>query len=586
MGLNIDAEEVDRLDLSLDVIETVLRHPSLAGWDGFGVVIQAYGKRADPVIDWLYALSRELDRKIMVRLVKGAYWDTEIKHAQVMGLADYPVFTTKPATDVSYICCAAKLLGMSDRIYPQFATHNAHTVAAILDMARPDQAYEFQRLHGMGEAVHDLVKTRHKTRCRIYAPVGVHRDLLAYLVRRLLENGANSSFVNQLVDETVTPETLAADPFDRLVGSPIPKPTELYGPGRKNSTGWNLQSPDDIARFEAARAPFVQTQWAAGPLIHGAKSVDAPPQDTRVGTCCLSTQDQCARALTIARPWRNDAQTRARVLEQAADLYEQNAGKLFAALTREAGKTAQDAVDELREAVDFLRFYAGEGLRLADQPARGIITCISPWNFPLAIFTGQIAAALAAGNGVLAKPADPTPTIGYLATRLMHQAGVPTDALQLLPGDGPQTGAMLTSDARVDGVCFTGSTKVAQIINRAMAQHLAPDACLVAETGGLNAMIVDSTALPEQAIKDILDGAFRSAGQRCSALRVLYLQEDIAEPFLAMLYGAMDQLRMGDPWNLATDVGPIITQTARSSIQNHINTAEQEGASSQTDDPT
>ena len=577
MGLNIDAEEADRLDLSLDVIETVLRDRSLRGWDGFGVVVQAYGKRASSVIDWLHALSCELDRKIMVRLVKGAYWDTEIKHAQVMGLTEYPVFTTKPATDVSYICCASKLLQMSDRIYPQFATHNAHTVAAIQDMAEPDHTFEFQRLHGMGEAVHDLVKERYNTRCRIYAPVGVHRDLLAYLVRRLLENGANSSFVNQLLDETVSPEALAADPFEQLVPPSLPKPTELYQPGRKNSSGWNLQSPEAIARYEAARAPFAVTQWAIGPLLHGMESASGLPQDTKVGTSRLATQEQVAHALNVARPWTSESAHRADVLERAADLYEENAGELFAALMREARKTAQDAVDELREAVDFLRFYAQEGVRLANDPARGIITCISPWNFPLAIFTGQIAAALAAGNGVLAKPADATPTIAYLATKLLYQAGVPGEALQLLPGDGPHIGALLTSDPRVSGVCFTGSTKVAKIINRSMAASLAPDACLVAETGGLNAMIVDSTALPEQAIKDIVDGAFRSAGQRCSALRVLYLQEDIATPFLTMLYGAMDQLRLDDPWDLQTDVGPIITETARASIQDHVDVARQEG---------
>ena len=577
MGLNIDAEEAERLAISLDVIDAVLRDPQLRGWDGFGVVVQAYGKSAAPVIDWLHALAEALDCKIMVRLVKGAYWDTEIKHAQVLGQSDYPVFTTKPATDVSYICCAAQLLQHTPRLYPQFATHNAHTIAAILELAKPGQAFEFQRLHGMGESVHEIVKARHNTRCRIYAPVGVHRDLLAYLVRRLLENGANSSFVNQLVDPAITPQELVADPVDRLGSPTLPRPGALYHPGRRNSAGWHLQNPDGCARFLEARAPFVDTTWDAAPLIHGGADTAANAMATPVGTCRLATQEQAAQALSAARAWTASAATRASVLEAAADLYEANAGIFFAALTREAGKTAQDAVDELREAVDFLRFYANEGKRLAGRPARGIFTCISPWNFPLAIFTGQIAAALAAGNGVLAKPADPTPTIAFLATQLLHRAGVPSDVLQLLPGDGPEIGARLTSDKRVDGVCFTGSTRVAQIINRAMAANLAPDACLIAETGGLNAMVVDSTALPEQAIQDILDGAFRSAGQRCSALRVLYVQRDIAEPFLEMLFGAMDQLRLGDPWDLQTDVGPIITQAAQASIAAHIAQARRAG---------
>ncbi|MGB0439371.1 MAG: bifunctional proline dehydrogenase/L-glutamate gamma-semialdehyde dehydrogenase PutA, partial [Paracoccaceae bacterium] len=524
MGLNIDAEEADRLDLSLDVIEAVLRDPSLKGWDGLGVVVQAYGKRAGPVIDWLHAMACDLDRKIMVRLVKGAYWDTEIKHAQVLGLPDYPVFTTKPATDVSYLCCAQKLLRLSDRLYPQFATHNAHTIAAILDMAapeqqpeqQPEQRYEFQRLHGMGEAVHALVKTDQKTRCRIYAPVGAHRDLLAYLVRRLLENGANSSFVNQLVDTTVPPETLAADPFEHLSETALPKPPMLYHPDRENSAGWNLQTPDGMAHFKKARAPFATTKWAVGPILHGWQGAQSTPHNTVVGSSRLATKAQADHALAVAKPWGLDVAKRADILRRAANLYEETAGEFFALLAREAGKTAQDAVDELREAVDFLRFYANEGLRLGDTPARGIITCISPWNFPLAIFTGQIAAALAAGNGVLAKPADPTPAIAHLATRLLHRAGIPVDALQLLPGDGPGIGTMLTSNSRVNGVCFTGSTAVAQTINRTIAERLAPDACLIAETGGINAMIVDSTALPEQAVKDIVDGAFRSAGQRCS----------------------------------------------------------------------
>ncbi|MBF9042836.1 bifunctional proline dehydrogenase/L-glutamate gamma-semialdehyde dehydrogenase PutA [Rhodobacterales bacterium HKCCE4037] len=577
MGFNIDAEEADRLDLSLDVIEAVFADPSLAGWDGFGVVVQAYGKRAAPVIDWLYALAETHDRRLMVRLVKGAYWDTEIKRAQVAGLPGFPVFTDKAATDVSYLSCARQLLDKTDRIYPQFATHNAHTVAAVLEMAEDPSAFEFQRLHGMGEALHDQVHRGNMTRCRIYAPVGAHRDLLAYLVRRLLENGANSSFVHQIMDESVAPKEVAADPFETLKGAKteVTKPADLFAPERPNSKGFDLTDPAALAEILTAREAFARTQWQAGsgsgPLIDIINPAD--PSDI-VGQVRLSTRADADAAIAAAQPW--DASDRAEVLNRAADLYEANAAELFAILAREAGKTLADAEAELREAVDFLRYYAA---RIADlaHPPLGRVTCISPWNFPLAIFTGQIAAALAAGNAVLAKPAETTPLIAARAVQLLHEAGVPDTALHLLPGEGAEVGAALTSDPRIDGVAFTGSTATAQKINRAMAENLAPSAPLIAETGGLNAMIVDSTALPEQAVKDVVQSAFQSAGQRCSALRCLYVQEDIADAFLKALTGAMDERALGTPWDIATDIGPVIDAPAKAKIDAHVAKAAADG---------
>lgn len=588
IGLNIDAEEADRLDLSLDVIEAVLSDERLAGWDGFGIVVQAYGKRASAVINWIYALATTLDRKLMVRLVKGAYWDTEIKRSQVEGLSDFPVFIHKSATDVSYICCAKKLLKYADRIYPQFATHNAHSVSAILEIADAGTPFEFQRLHGMGEVLHRQVMERQNTRCRIYAPVGAHRDLLAYLVRRLLENGANSSFVNQILDPQVPAGDIAADPFaasEEERAAYIRKPADLYAPERTNSRGFDLHNTDDLALIDTARNPFANGQWNATPLIAteftGAspKSVlnPADPSDC-LGNVTHATAEDVASALDVARDWAAEpGANRAKILTRAADLYEANFGELFAALTREAGKTPMDAISELREAVDFLRYYAAQINNLEGRSARGLLACISPWNFPLAIFTGQISAALAAGNGVLAKPADPTPIIATIAVKLLHLAGVPRNVLQLLPGRGSVVGARLTSDARIKGMCFTGSTSTAQTVNKSMAENIDPTAILIAETGGLNAMIVDSTALPEQAVKDIVSSAFQSAGQRCSALRILYLQEDIAPEFLAMLFGAMDELVVAKPWDYSTDVGPIITETARAEISAYVKAAKQDG---------
>lgn len=582
MGLNIDAEEQDRLVLSLKVIAKVLADPELAGWDGFGVVVQAYGKRAGLVIDWLHQLTIALDRRIMVRLVKGAYWDTEIKLAQVEGLEDFSLFTSKTATDVSYIANAAALLRCSDRIYPQFATHNAHTVAAILEMAG-DKPFEFQRLHGMGERLHDIVLNDSNGRCRIYAPVGAHRDLLAYLVRRLLENGANSSFVNQIVDEDVSPATIAADPFGSLAVSTAPAglslPCDIFGTGRVNSKGFDLSDQDVLDRIDTARqvdlpnAEPLTVRGGTGPT----RMVLNPTTKSAIGQVVEADAETVDRALDDACPWSESVAGRAKVLRKAADLYEAEFGLIFTALAREAGKSWPDAVGELREAVDFLRYYADEAERQNALP-KGIFAAISPWNFPLAIFTGQIAAALAAGNAVLAKPAEQTPIIAAIAVRLLHQAGVPRSALQLLPGAGGTVGAKVTSDPRISGVVFTGSTETAQTIRRSMATHLAPGAPLIAETGGLNAMIVDSTALPEQAVRDIVASAFQSAGQRCSALRCLYVQRDVAPHVIDMIKGAMDELKVGDPWDLSTDVGPVIDDEAKDTITAYIEAAVQRGA--------
>ncbi|SHI62692.1 bifunctional proline dehydrogenase/L-glutamate gamma-semialdehyde dehydrogenase PutA [Wenxinia saemankumensis] len=589
MGFNIDAEEADRLSLSLDVIDACLADGSTRGWDGFGVVVQAYGPRAGHVIDWLHDAAGRHGRRIMVRLVKGAYWDAEIKRAQVEGLEGFPVFTEKAATDVSYLGNAARLLSMTDRIYPQFATHNAHTVAAVLHMAQargvPKDAFEFQRLHGMGETLHDLVMADHGTRCRIYAPVGAHEDLLAYLVRRLLENGANSSFVNQIVDEEVPPETVAADPWDSL-GRPRPFPAgpDLFG-DRRNSAGWDLTHAPTLAALDIARAAWREHLWGAAPILAEGPltapsggtedSVTSPVDGLLVGRVVAATPEVVRAAHGAARTWDAPVAERAATLRRAADAYEEHAPELFALLAREAGKALPDAVAELREAVDFLRYYAAEAEAAGEAPPRGIWGAISPWNFPLAIFSGQIAAALATGNAVLAKPAGQTPLTAARAVALLHGAGVPRAALQLLPG-GPETGAALTA-LPLDGVAFTGSTATSRRIRESLAEHAAPGTPLIAETGGINAMIVDSTALPEHAVRDIVMGAFRSAGQRCSALRCLYVQEDVEGRLLTMLKGAMDELSLGDPWHLATDVGPVIDHEAAEGIRAHVETARAEG---------
>ncbi|MBX2868716.1 MAG: bifunctional proline dehydrogenase/L-glutamate gamma-semialdehyde dehydrogenase PutA [Acidiferrobacterales bacterium] len=594
IGLNIDAEEADRLDLSLDVIKSVLADGSLGGWDGFGIVVQAYGPRALPVIEWLYQIAEHTDRKIMVRLVKGAYWDTEIKRAQVMGLNGYPVYTRKSVTDLSYLACAQRLLQMTDRIYPQFATHNAHTVSAVLAMAGSDKnCFEFQRLHGMGDALHDIVRQEYETRCRIYAPVGTHEDLLAYLVRRLLENGANSSFVNQIVDLDISPEEIASDPVMAVAElsesglASLVMPSNIFLPERVNSQGWDITDPARLESLERAMSAFLSPkQWMPDESsLGGIERVVVNPANSQevVGRVVQAAPEDISAAIQAAVGaasfWSSkDVSLRAQVLSRAADLYEKNAPEIFALLMREAGKTREDAIAEIREAVDFLRYYSTRASEVeTDTEARGCIVCISPWNFPLAIFTGQIAAALATGNTVLAKPAEQTPLIALLAVSLLHEAGVPREVLQVLPGEGVDVGAALVASTDIAGVCFTGSTAVAGMIDRQLAITAPADAMLIAETGGLNAMIVDSTALLEQAVLDIVQSAFQSAGQRCSALRVVYVQEEISERLLTMLRGAMDELQVGDPLRLETDVGPIIDKEAKENIQHYCDQMASEG---------
>lgn len=601
IGFNIDAEEQDRLDLSLDLIEAMLSDPGLAGWDGFGVVVQAYGRRAAPVIETLYDMAERYDRRIMIRLVKGAYWDTEIKLAQELGVARFPVYTRKNNTDVSYMACARMLLDRRDRIYPQFATHNAHTCAAVVAIAGDDRdSFEFQRLHGMGESLHEIVKQSEGTHCRIYAPVGAHQDLLAYLVRRLLENGANSSFVNQIVDPSIPAEVISADPvttMENLAGQianpSIRQPLDLFAPDRLNSKGYRINEPASILPLLAAREEFADTTWSAAPMIAGGGKTAGPVRDVfspadktrKVGTVQEATAEDVAAAIEAAQAGFKDwserpVGERANILRKLADLYEDNIAELTSIATREAGKTVLDGIAEVREAVDFLRYYANEAERLEEEEPggpRGVFVCISPWNFPLAIFTGQIAAALAVGNAVLAKPAEQTPIIAARAVAMMREAGLPENALQLLPGDGPTVGGPLTSDPRIAGVCFTGSTEVAQIIHKALAKNAGPDAVLIAETGGLNAMIVDSTALPEQAVRDILISSFQSAGQRCSALRVLYVHEDVHDKLMHMLSGALDALVIGDPWRPDVDVSPVIDSDAQADILAYIAAHERDG---------
>ena len=584
MGLCVDAEETARLSLSLDAFAKALADPSLAGWDGFGVAVQAYGQRAGPVVEWLQALAERHDRRLAVRLVKGAYWDVEIKRAQQAGLESFPVFTRKAATDASYIALARRLLSASDRLFPQFATHNAHTAAAVLRMAGNGAAFEFQRLHGMGERLHGILEERIGRRCRIYAPVGPRRDLLAYLARRLLENGANSSFVNLIADDSVPPEEVAADPFESLDAPPLVLAgPELFLPERRNARGWDLDHRPALDELEYERGQFRERGLDAGPLIAGEARPEPPEErrnpaapDEAVGTSREASPADIETALRAAAPWRATVAERTAILNRAADLLEADRGRLLALLAREAGKTFPDALAELREAADFLRYYAARAPGPKRGP-RGIFACISPWNFPLAIFAGQIAGALAAGNGVLAKPAEQTPLIAHAAATLLLRAGVPPASLQFLPGAGETVGAALVSDPRVAGAAFTGSTATAQAIRSAMAANLDPGAPLIAETGGLNAMIVDSTALPEQAVRDVVRSAFGSAGQRCSSLRCVYVQEEIADGFMRMLFGAMDALRIGDPWQLSTDVGPVIDSDARADIASHVEAARAAG---------
>ena len=591
MGFNIDAEETERLDLSLDLFERMATEPSLAGWDGLGIAVQAYQKRALPVIEHLAALAREHKRRLMVRLVKGAYWDSEIKRAQVEGAEGYPVFTRKAHTDLSYLACADALLAAADVLYPQFATHNAHTLATVEHLAarRGVAGYEFQCLHGMGESLYDdLVGLGPEaTHCRIYAPVGRHETLLPYLVRRLLENGANSSFVNRIVDEDVSVDELVADPLTQTLadgGRPhpaIPLPRDLYGAARINSRGVDLANEAVIARLTAALGTLKERRWQARPLLADGRHASgtaitirnpADPQDV-VGEVVEAASADVDSALAFAAAesprWHaTPHRERAAMLRRAASRFEARADELMSLCIREAGKTWANAAAEVREAVDYCRYYAAriEALPQAPRPP-GVAVCISPWNFPLAIFVGQISGALAAGSTVLAKPAEQTPLVAAEAVHLLHEAGVPRAALQLLPGHGETVGAQITADARVASVLFTGSTEVAQLINRSLA---AREACLVAETGGQNAMIVDSSALAEQVVQDVIASAFDSAGQRCSALRVLCLQEDIADRVLAMLRAVLAELRVGDPAELATDVGPVIDAAARDALEAHV----------------
>ncbi|MFO1122137.1 MAG: bifunctional proline dehydrogenase/L-glutamate gamma-semialdehyde dehydrogenase PutA [Hyphomicrobiales bacterium] len=613
VGFTIDAEEVNRLDLSLELFGRLAQDPRLAGWNGLGLAVQAYGKRARPVLDWLTQLAVATGRKLPVRLVKGAYWDTEIKRAQEQGLPNYPLFTRKVSTDVSYLACARFMLARRDCFYPQFATHNAHSLAAISVMAGNDRSFEFQRLHGMGQALYEQVVGAAKMNqpCRIYAPVGSHEDLLAYLVRRLLENGANTSFVNRLADDEAPIAEIIADPVTEVgklaeVPNPrIPLPADIF-PGRRNSSGQALWDDPIRSRMLKGIDQAMRNPVTATALIDGKPSMQGPlrdifsPQDRRVkvGAVHETADADIGRAMAAAAAAQHGwdlrgAGARAEILERAADLYEANDARLMALLVREAGKTLDNAQADLREAVDFLRYYAQRcradfsGPLLLPGPTgernemtlhgRGVFACIAPWNFPLAIFTGQAAAALAAGNSVVAKPAEQTPLVAFEAVRLLHQAGVPGDVLHFLPGDGARIGKTLLAHPALAGVAFTGSNEIASLINRALAARDGAIPALIAETGGMNAMIVDSSALPEQAVRDVLASAFDSAGQRCSAARLLFVQDDVAARVIGMLKGAMAELRVGDPLDYATDVGPVIDAEAQRGLDAHKSRMADEG---------
>lgn len=603
LNFTVDAEEADRLELSLEVIGAAVADASLKGWDGFGLAVQAYQKRAEAVIDHLDALARSLDRRLMVRLVKGAYWDTEIKRAQERGLDDYPVFTRKAMTDLNFVGCAAKLLGLRPRLFPQFATHNALSVATVLELADGATDFEFQRLHGMGDALYGRLLDDHpELACRTYAPVGSHRDLLAYLVRRLLENGANTSFVNASADRTVAVSTLLQRPADRIARASaarnpaLPLPRDLYGAARQNSRGLDFGDraglDEFLASVDRSAAPATASSIVGGRVHEGAARAIVSPIDggSVVGSAVDATAVVAEQAIVAARAgfarWAaTPAGQRAAALRRAADLLDAARPRLVALLAREGGKTLDDAVAEVREAIDYCRYYASEGERLfgAGQVlpgptgesnalrlrARGVFVAISPWNFPLAIFLGQVTAALMAGNTVVAKPAEQTPLIAAETVHLLHRAGIPASALQLVIGDG-RIGALLVAHADVDGVVFTGSTEVARAINRALAAKDGPIVPLIAETGGINAMIVDATALPEQVADDVVTSAFRSAGQRCSALRLLFVQDDVADRVIEMIVGAARELRIGDPREVATHVGPVIDREAKAKLDAHI----------------
>ncbi|WCR58773.1 MAG: Bifunctional protein PutA [Wolbachia endosymbiont of Ctenocephalides felis wCfeF] len=608
ISLCIDAEESARLEMSLVLFEQLRLDESLSEWEGLGLAVQAYQKRALSVLDFVEDVAIRSKHKIMVRLVKGAYWDSEIKHTQELGLSGYPVFTRKSYTDVCYLACAQKLLSKASHFYPCFGTHNAYTFATIIELADKNHpGFEFQRLHGMGKGLYDYVMSELATsiNCRIYAPVGKHSDLLPYLIRRLLENGANSSFVHQINDSNVKIEELVSDPLEKaksLEYEPhpsIPLPQDIFGEERKNSLGMDISDSVTVSQFANDIKEFSEKKWQVGPIINGESLFDSTKftevvnpahLENVIGEVSNTTGDQVLNALEIAHnafaKWQNvSAEERAKHLERAADLLEERMKELVYILIVEAGKILSDAIAEVREAVDFLRYYAmiaknelNNWKRLPGPTGednfiffegRGVFLCISPWNFPLAIFIGQIAAALASGNSVLAKPAEQTPIIAYEAIKILHEAGIPKDALHLIPGNGRYLGETLIPDNRISGVAFTGSTKTAQIINRMLASRDGPIVPFIAETGGLNAMIVDSSALLEQVTVDVLVSAFRSAGQRCSALRVLFIQEDIAEKQIKMICDAVQELKIGDPIQLSTDIGPVIDKASIDMLNKH-----------------
>ena len=617
IALTVDAEEAERLTLSLEVFERVLSNSGLSGWNGLGLALQAYQKRAWAAIDWLADRARKSGHRIPVRLVKGAYWDTEIKLAQVEGLPAYPVFTRKASTDLSYLACARRLLALGDAFYPQFATHNAHTIAAIAEIAKLAELagdrtdFEYQRLHGMGNELYAEVlgNDHYNDACRVYAPVGNHKDLLPYLVRRLLENGANTSFVNRIVDAKLPPEEVVSDPVEQLEGadsiphSRIPLPRAIYGSERRNSAGINFAHQQALSALKRGMESAGSGHWEARPLGRQARSgsdreerVSPADQGDTVGrvrwtdSACVAAVVGAAREAQVE--WdRRGAAERAALIDRVADALEARRDELMALCVREAGKSLRDGIAEVREAVDFCRYYAAQArLHLAEPQVlqgptgehnqislhgRGVIVCISPWNFPLAIFVGQVAAALVAGNSVIAKPAEQTPLIAQRAVELMHAAGIPDDVLYCLPGGG-ELGAALTGDPRIAGVAFTGSTTTARTINRTLAARDTALAALIAETGGQNAMIVDSSALPEQVVRDVIQSAFHSAGQRCSALRILCVQADIADHVLTMLAGAMQELRIGPPGLLASDVGPVIDRGQLDMLERHAERMERE----------
>ena len=590
IGINIDAEEAERLDLSLDVIDRIMDSIASSSWQGFGVVVQAYQKRSPYVIDWLHQSCKKYDLKIMVRLVKGAYWDSEIKKAQVMGEVDYPVFTKKINTDYSFLVCAQKLLLMRDYIYPQFASHNAHSLVSICEIAGDNIGFEVQRLHGMGESLHAHIKNKYDVLSRVYAPIGSHKELLAYLMRRLLENGANSSFINHLFDESIKPESLAIDVFSEVEKdtnnshSKIPLPKDIFKSIRQNSSSIMLTEQNEVDLLFQSQEPWLKKKWQAKSMIAGVTLEDSyeeevkNPSDTAdiVGSALYANHSMLEHCLVSAQNvFNSNSHNQDRILEsldRAAELYEENQFELMALAMREAGKTYQDAIDEVREAVDFLRYYSNLARKVMPnkRKAMGVFVCISPWNFPLAIFTGQIAAALASGNVVIAKPAESTSLIAYRASELLIEAGIPLGTFQLCLGKGSDVGSYLSSSSIISGVAFTGSTTVAKQIKRNLVKNGNPEARVIAETGGLNAMVVDSTALCEQVTRDVIDGAFKSAGQRCSALRVLMIQEECFDETLKMIEGAMMELNIGNPKHLSTDCGPVINDDARLKLQSYI----------------